>query len=145
MVTFGTPIADVTGPSALMGLLQATAGHVEYLRESIAAMDAGDLTSEHDGAVLTRLYADERDRLARVAEACVRAGVSEAMVRLAESQAMLLQRALQVAMEEVGLTKEQRAALGPALRNARAVLTGDDGDVIEGVAVEPRAATARTA
>jgi hypothetical protein len=43
-------------------------------------------------------------------------------VAIAEAHAALLQRALKVALERLSLTPEQRRLLGPALREARALL-----------------------
>lgn len=64
--------------------------------------------------------------------------LDERRVAIAEAQAALLQRALQVALEKVGLTPDQRKMLGPALREAR--------DILEGTATEvpnPTPAAAR--
>jgi hypothetical protein len=49
-------------------------------------------------------------------------------VAIAEAQAVLMTRALQSAIESIGLNPEQRRALGPALRQARAMLVGEQAE-----------------
>lgn len=122
MVTLGGPIEDVTAPGALMSLLRASAGHVSWLQSEVAALT--DLAS-HEAEVLVKLYDSERDRLARVGEACVRAGVAEHMVRMEQHRADLTLRAIRDAATDIGLNSRQLQALGIALRK-RLVERGDD-------------------
>jgi len=79
MVTLGTPIEHITAPEALMGLLRASAGHVAWLQQEVAALET---LAGHDTQVLVSLYDSEQDRLMRIGEACVRAGVAEHLVRM---------------------------------------------------------------
>lgn len=122
MVTLGTPIEEVTAPGALMGLLRASAGHVAWLQQEVAALN--DLAS-HKAEVLVRLYDSERDRLARIGEACVRAGVAEHMVQMEQQRAEFMLRALRDAAVDIGLNRRQVQAFGIALRK-RLVEHGDD-------------------
>lgn len=122
MVTMGQPIEDVTAPGALMSLLRASAGHVSWLQSEVAVLT--DLAS-HEAEVLVKLYDSERDRLARVGEACVRAGVAEHMVRMEQHRADLTLRAIRDAATDIGLNSRQLQALGIALRK-RLVERGDD-------------------
>lgn len=114
MVKMGIPVEDVTAPAALMGLLRATTGHTAWLHAQI-----GELTdlSDHEAQVLMKLYDTERDRLARIAEACIRAGVAEAHVRVMTAQIEVLGSALQRAAHKAGLSPQQQRALGTALRD----------------------------
>lgn len=122
MVALGQPIEEVTAPGVLMGLLRAGAGHVAWLQQEVAALD--DLAS-HNAEVLVRLYDSERDRLARIGEACVRAGVAEHMVRMEQQRADFTLRAIRDAATDIGLNAGQLQALGIALRK-RLVEHGDD-------------------
>jgi hypothetical protein len=125
MVTLGEPLEDVTAPETLMYLLRASAGHVEWLRHAVANVDE---LGEREAEVLTRLYDSERDRLTRIGEACIRAGVAEAQVRVAEAQAAQMMVAIKAVLDELRLTSGQRAAVGPALRKHAALLAGETPD-----------------
>lgn len=113
MVTMGAPVDEVTAPGALMGLLRASAGHVQWLTQEVAALDS---LASHEAEVLVRLYDSERDRLARISEAAVRAGVAEAVVKLEQVRAETTLRAIRDAAREAGLNPRQMEALGVALR-----------------------------
>lgn len=80
MVKLGLPVA-VDPTEALLQMLYHAAGHVSWLREEIAASE--DL-SKFETRVIVELYADERDRVAKVAKAALDAGVAERQVKLAE-------------------------------------------------------------
>ena len=122
MVQLGTPIEGVTAPEALMGLLRASAGHVAFLQQSVAALDA---LASPEAEVLVRLYDTERDRLARISEACVRAGVAEHIIRMETAQAELTLRAIRDAARDAGLNATQVQALGAALHKRLAEHGGD--------------------
>jgi hypothetical protein len=113
MVTLGEPIEGLTAPDALFGLLAATAGHVAWLHSEVKRLDN---LGEHEAQVVIRLYDSERDRLARIGEACIRAGIAETQVRVMQAQLELLGRALVNAASAIGLSESQRRALGRALR-----------------------------
>lgn len=109
VVTLGLPV-DVTPTEALLDEVRWTAGHVAWLRTKVAELEVDDLSwgvtsevekgsGEFPGTDITRegkpsvwyeLYARERDRLVKVCEATIRAGVEERKVRLAESQGALV-------------------------------------------------------
>jgi hypothetical protein len=114
MVKLGVPIEEVTAPAALMGLLRATCGHVGWLHAQVGEVQ--DL-SDHEAQVLVRLYDNERDRLVRISEACIRAGVAEAEVRVMQAQVAVLGQALKKACGKAGLSVEQQRRLGAALRD----------------------------
>lgn len=113
MVTMGAAL-DVTPAQALMGVLKSTAGHVAWLHQEIANLDSLD---GPDAVSLTRLYADERDRLARVSKACLDSGIGKAEVEIAEAQAQLQTKLLNDAMSRVpGITNEQKKQFAVAVR-----------------------------
>lgn len=118
VVTLGLP--RVVGPGeALLEEVHRSAGHVAWLGEKVRELDmvtggegAGehalvwgttkvvdkgsgespgvDTTEEARPSIWYTLYAQERDRLVKVCEAALRAGVEERRVRLAESQGQLV-------------------------------------------------------
>jgi hypothetical protein len=123
MVTMGAPV-NITPAAALMGVLRATAGHVTWL-----ATEVQELTSLDgpDAAKLTKLYAEERDRLTRVGAACLSAGIGKAEVELAEAQTEALAKAINAAFSHVGgLSHEQKRQFGQALRRELASLSAGD-------------------
>lgn len=104
MVKLGTPI-EVAPHEALMALLHAGSGHVAWLGEEIAAAD--DLGT-FEGQVLTQMYGEERDRLARVAEACLRAGVSQEEIKLVQRFGEMFGGVVRSSLDAVeGLTEKQ--------------------------------------
>jgi hypothetical protein len=120
MVTLGEPLRDATPTAVLLNELSATAGHVAWLRETVANMNN---LSDAEAEVVTRLYAEERDRVTRIAEACVRAGVAEAHVRVLETQAIETIAAIRRAAERAGLADREIKKLGQALREELAAST----------------------
>jgi len=128
MATLGTPLEDVTAPEALMGLLRASAGHVAWLRTAVAGLES---LAGHEAEVLVRLYDSERDRLARIGEACIRAGVAERMVRMEQAKVETTLRAIREAAQDVGLNATELQALGIALRKRMAETLGDGGHEAE--------------
>jgi hypothetical protein len=123
MATMGAAV-NVTPAAALMGLLRATAGHVAWL-----AAEVGNLNSLEgpEAASLTMLYADERDRLARIAKACLDSGIGKAEVEMAEAQTQALAKAINAAMSHVGgMSNAQKQQFGKALRRELADLSAPD-------------------
>jgi hypothetical protein len=116
MVTLGAPVEDVTAVSALLSELYASTGHVEWLRQEIAAMSKADLGTV-EGIALVRLYDSERDRKTRIAKLCSEAGVDEAAVRVAEVQVTILGNALQRACDTAGIDEATKRRIGAALRS----------------------------
>jgi hypothetical protein len=123
MVKFGTPLTDAQPHQVLLGMLRASAGHVGWLHQEIAALD--DLGT-HEAEVLLRVYGEERDRATRIAESCSKAGVEQAEIRFAQMQARSIVSAIRSAAGEVGLRPTQLNALGTAMRKHLAAASGDD-------------------
>jgi hypothetical protein len=67
---------------------------------------------------LLRLFNDEKDRLARIAQAAANAGISERQMQLSEHQTELMSAMLEAVMDRIRLTAEQRRSVGPAIREA---------------------------
>jgi hypothetical protein len=99
---------------ALMGVLRATAGHVAWLNAEVGNLDGIDTPEARS---LVDLYGQERDRLARVAKACLDSGISKLEVELAREQTELVAKAVNNALGSIGgLNSEQRKQFGKALR-----------------------------
>lgn len=113
MVTMGEPVEHLTAPEALMSLLRGTAGAVEWIRGEVSQLDG---VSSHESRVLVEMYAQERDRLARVAEACSRAGVDAALVRMEQTKVSAVVSALKKAADDIGLNGKQREAFNLAFQ-----------------------------
>ncbi|HLH46771.1 MAG TPA: hypothetical protein VKV25_06390 [Acidimicrobiales bacterium] len=119
---------ETTPLEVLEAMLYEAAGNVVVLRHLVAALtpDAdgiyglmyhatGDPTGEARPHVLVRMYDDERDRLAALAQACVKLGLDERRVRLAEAQVERLTGAVTKAVASAGLSREQAAAFRRSL------------------------------
>lgn len=77
--TFGLP--RVVDPhTALLEELHRTAGAVAWLDAVVADIEVAKL----DGSAPVKLWHEERDKLVKVAKACVDVGIEERRVRLAE-------------------------------------------------------------
>jgi hypothetical protein len=126
MVKLGVPIVDIDGPRALAGLLRATAGHCSWLQAEIAGLE--DL-ADPEARVLIDLYSSERDRLTRIAQACVSSGIAERYIKIQEAQTLILGRALRRAAEAAGFTERQMERLGKALRTELAAVEVEDAGV----------------
>jgi hypothetical protein len=114
MVRMGKPI-PVEPHEALLAMLHLASGHVAWLQEEIAGFErlAGD-----EARLLTTLYGEERDRVARIAKAALEAGVAERQVRLAEGYGTALAELLRGLFDdpELALSRRQRDRLPDILR-----------------------------
>jgi hypothetical protein len=126
MVTLGAPIDDISPEQALLAVLRATAGHVSWLHGEIGLIED---VSSCDAEVIFRLYDTERDRLARIGDACARAGIAEWQVKVAASQVEVIGRSLAAACEQAGLSEAQRRAVGAALRKELAAHAAESPEV----------------
>ena len=132
LATFGVHI-ETTPVEALEAMLWEAAGNVAVLRQLvntlplqvsglIGAGEDGDLVFAEGPALAGRLkndstaaaphiwvvmYNAERDRLARLAEACAKLGIDERRVRLAEAQVAKLFDHVSGAMADAELTAAQ--------------------------------------
>jgi hypothetical protein len=122
MIRLGGPV-DVQPTEALLALLRASAGHVSWLLQEIQELT--DLGTEQ-AKVLLSMYDSERDRAARTAEACVRAGVAEKHLQLEQARIALLVDQVRGAAKEAGLSSKQTQALGAAMRKMAAEISPMD-------------------
>jgi hypothetical protein len=118
MVNYGVPI-NIHPNEALLAMLYLSSGHVAWLHAEISGLDdKGRNGKSFDETVLIRLYADERDRVTRIAKAAIDCGIAERQValleRLGTGIATVLRRVFDD--EELGLTKKQRDRLPDLLR-----------------------------
>lgn len=122
---------ETTPVEALEAMLWEAAGNVAVLRQMVNDLTPvygdmyhqnGSLTGEAKPHVLVVMYGEERDRLAKLAEACAKLGLDERRVRLAETQVERLLGAVAGAIADVGLTAEQtgefKQSLAKRLREA---------------------------
>jgi hypothetical protein len=135
MVQLGAPI-EIEPLDALVSMLRLASGHVLWLRNELTTANRN---SKLELPILMQLFNDERDRVAKVAKACLDAGVAERQVRLAERYGELLAGVLKAMFEdpELGLTGAQRKKLPDVTRRHLLALEGSgetDADAIEGQA-----------
>jgi hypothetical protein len=89
--------------------LEQHVGESATLREALIAQAYGEFGPVGDyirGLVV--LEAQERDRAANFAIKAIAAGIAERQVRVAEAQASIAERALMAALDDLGLSVEQR-------------------------------------
>ena len=130
VATFGLR-RDISATDALIEEVQWTAGHVEWLREQVQALETEALTwgvteeseknaTEFAGTDITRsaavnawvkLYQDERKHLIDVCRETIKAGVEERRVKLAERQGALLNEVIRRIFARLNLSPEQQALL----------------------------------
>ena len=139
MVAMSVPLeaADAQPHKVLLTELSYSAGHCQWLREEIGALDPETIGDERSKTLLSRLDS-ERDRLTRIAQGAASAGVDEAMIQIHQAQAMTMVRAITQAAEDAGIPRDYVKALGPALRRQLALLAGDDAAAAEQEAVVAR-------
>lgn len=122
VTTLGLPV-DVDPAQALLDEVHWTAGHVAWLRAKVQDLHDDDLawgmtksktggddrgdTYEAKPSIWYGLYERERDRLIKVCEATIRAGVAERQVRLAEQQGAMVAGAIRQILDRLGLTPQQ--------------------------------------
>lgn len=102
-IEFGEEL-PIEPADALLSMLRLSAGMVAWTRAELARMeDRGSF----EGQVLARIYADERDRTARIAKAALDAGVAERMVRIVEQWGELLATLIGNIIRDLQLTPQQ--------------------------------------
>jgi len=102
--TLGLP-REIDPHTALLEELHRTAGAVQWLGAVVADLELGHVAGD---SVWVRLYADERDRLLKVAKTCVDVGIEERRVRLAESAGAQLAAVVRAVLDRLALSDEQR-------------------------------------
>lgn len=116
---------ETTPIEALEAMLFEAAGNVVVLRELAAAMDKPLAVEQGPGGAkklvhhpLVTLYNEERDRLARLSEACIKLGLDERRVNLAENHVERLFKAVTGALATLPpeLAGTFRTALAGELR-----------------------------
>ncbi len=127
MVEFGQPI-PIQPAEALLGVLHLSAGHLNWLREELAATkDKHGFESQ----VLLRAWNDERDRIARISKAALDVGVAEKQIKLAEQYGEQLAALLRAVFYDgdLGLTARQRSRLPEVLRHHLSAFGGTPGSL----------------
>jgi hypothetical protein len=135
MVAFGAPI-QIHPNEALLAMLYLSSGHVAWLRQELADLDVENTNGRprpFNTDVIIRLYADERDRVARIAKAAIDCGIAERQVAMMErfggGIATVLRRVFED--ERLALTKKQRSQLPDLLRRHLSDLESSPDEMIE--------------
>lgn len=116
---------DIHPATALLELVQWTAGEVDYWRARVRDLEEHDLTwgvtkvkeggddrgttEEAKPAIEYALLIEASNRLEKYSTAALKAGVDAALVRIAESQGARLFDAIEQILAALGLTPEQAA------------------------------------
>lgn len=128
--TFGDPAGDVDPSTAVLEQLTWSHAHVVWLREKVRDIDPDALVwgvvseTDHQATefpgvdkafaakpnVWLALYAEERDRLVRIAKIAHDMGIEERRVALAERVGSLMADLLRGVLDELDLTDEQQGA-----------------------------------
>jgi hypothetical protein len=128
--TYGLP-RDISPSDALLEEVRYSAGHVAWLREKVAELEADVLVwgvteevdkqaSEYPGTDTTSaasvnvwvdLYFRERKHLLDVTKAAISAGIEERRVKLAEEQGALLNGVIRRILARLSLSDVQQALL----------------------------------
>lgn len=94
----------------LVDELYLSAGVVSVLGQMVGELE--DVTQfgkdQRDQHVLFRMWSEERDRHARIANMALKAGVAERQVRIAEQQAELVANAIRGVLRELGVEHDPR-------------------------------------
>lgn len=116
MVQFGEPYG-LEPVEALVWMVQLSAGHVRYLSEELAGLQDEERKTL-EAQIATRLWNEERDRLARISKAALDAGVQERAIVLAERSGAAMAGLLRAVFEdpELDLSTAQRDRLPALLR-----------------------------
>lgn len=122
MVIYGKP-KDIDPDHAILEELARTAGHVDWLRDRIQALeDPEQLKSVTAFGVgpnfWLKLYQSERDHLTNVAKVAKAMGIAERQVRIAEEQGRMIAMAMMKFMDHplLNMTPEQKALARTAAR-----------------------------
>lgn len=107
---FGDKI-PVEPSEALLSVLHLSAGQLAWLHAELE--ERADKTGDFESQVLM-LWNDERDRVARVSEAALRAGVQERAIRLAENYGQQLAEVLRAIFYDARARHERRATRASA-------------------------------
>jgi hypothetical protein len=126
VVTFGLP-RDISPAEALLEEVRYSAGHVAWLRQRVAELEADDLVwgvreeveknaTEFQGTDTTsaaavnvwlELYYRERKHLVEVTKAAISAGIEERRVRLAEAQGEIVVEVIRRILGRLELSESQ--------------------------------------
>jgi hypothetical protein len=147
MRRFGGPI-DTTPTEALLDTVKWTAGYVGWLREQVAGKPDEDGTAPRDDelvwgktreksggedwgstfeakpSVWLQLLGEWSDRLVKVCDTAIRAGIEERRVRIAEQQGALVADVIRKVLDDLELTPEQAARAGEVVPRRLRLLAG---------------------
>ncbi len=137
---------DVTPAQLMKASVNLTAGALTWAMRLVSEIDDGDVDTPK-GKVRSRVFAEERERAARIAKLAADLGVDERMVQLASHQTAMVASILEAVAGELEFTPAQKKELGPAVRRQIALMEASaNGEVVEGTATErkPKAKAKKT-
>jgi hypothetical protein len=132
MIVLSEPVAQQPLES-LLELHSRAVGQVAFAHSRIVKMSPEEYASAQ-GQLFLKMYTDERDRLGRIAEVCVKAGVQVKMLELQEAEAQQLTFFLDAVLDRLNLTEEQQHALPEAIDRALPLIEGEAREVLTTIA-----------
>jgi hypothetical protein len=137
---YGLP-RHVDPHTALEEELDRSAGHVDWLRMQVAALETEAMHGpvgggqgaipEHKPHIWISMYNEERDRFRRIAKTCIDAGIAQRRVELAEAQGQLVAVAIRAILERLGVLQHPEAP--QIVREELLRLSTDSTDSAEGI------------
>jgi methylphosphotriester-DNA--protein-cysteine methyltransferase len=122
MIVLSEP-SDTDPLNSLLELHSRAAGQVSYAFQRIKDMTPDDFASA-EGQMFLKMYTDERERLARIAEVCARAGIEDKLLKIQERQFAVLVRWFDEILGSLDLTERQLDRLPAAIDAAQPILEG---------------------
>jgi hypothetical protein len=126
--------ANITPGQALQGVMTLAAGQLLFATDKVSALDEDKLFvkgNKLDSGAFemiphkwVELQRQCMDRLAKYAKLAADAGIAERQTQLQETQMQLITQLMEAVFDEIGLSKRQRAAVGPAIRRHLTLLPG---------------------
>lgn len=99
---------DVSPWDALLGEVRRTAGKVAWLDWKLGTYgDDAEFVGDGQAVPWVRMQEKERTHLARVSKMAIDAGVAAIMVQQVQAEVSMMARALNAALDALGLTEEQ--------------------------------------
>lgn len=130
---FATPI-EVTPGQALAAVLHLAAGQLQWTTLKVGALEEDKIIGEFGVHPLVRFQRNQMLDLAKLAKIAHEAGIDERLASLAEEQTAMFAKLIEAVAEDIGLTSDQKAKLGPAVRARLSLVQNVETAVVEGKA-----------
>lgn len=134
----------ITPSQGLLGVLHLAAGQLAYVNERVSEIEESDMFLAREVDPVTGVakmvphYWIEfqlriQDRVAKYSKLAADVGIAERAQTLREAQTMMMKNLIEAVMGDIGLSPEQKAAVGPSIRKHLTLLQGG---TVEGEAIE---------